>query len=365
MPVRRVTYFIVGVLSFVIGAAAVWLIAGRFETNQQRATVTAPALPIFEKTPFQQPKPEPQRKISFSKDPFELKRLIDENRNEFPVDELWEYLYISREMKLVRNPSLTRDGILEFRSCPSCITELRSVDLDTDQEKEVILTISSHGGFGDFRMLVLDRRNGDWQIAGHTDHDINKYYSPVIRIEQFGKERFVVLTCQGGWGTGLRISFERWYKLDSGELRELISFPNESFTSQTSSDLVQDSRAKVVAYTRKNGLGRFTVEYRNRFSGYSECSRGSSQDDRGEVSLFTVRKRAVYLQAESGFFELDSGRSEISEEEIYKAHTPWGLSPNRLRKFYSKEIRTIQRTPSSCRATWLIQWLARADEFEE
>ena len=351
-------------MSFFVGTLAVWLLAGAEPSGRREANVSAPSLPLFRDKRDAEPLPEPV-KFPPRKDPAEIKRLIDAYRVSFPVDELWHYLSISPQIKVLSDPSIRRDEVAEFNSCPSCIAELKHMNLDSDQESEAMLSISSHGGYGDFRLLVFDKLAGEWQLAGYTDHDINKYYSPAIRVTRFGKEKFLVLTCQGGWGTGLRISFERWYRLENRELRELFSFPNESFTSQTTSDLVQESRAKVATFSDKNGSEHFSVEFINRFSGYSECSSKNRKYGWGDVSLFTTKKRAVYSRSESGSFELNSDLSEISEEEIYQAHTPWGLTPNKFRKFYSKEIGTIQRTPSSCRAIWLNKWLARPDEFGE
>ena len=293
-------------------------------------------------------------------DPFMIRKLIGGNRSEFPVDQLWEFLSIGPEMDLLNNPSLKRDEEPEFASCPSCETELRLIDLDGDRDNDAVLGIASLGGFGDYRLLAFERVKGGWRFAGYTDHDINKYYSPRLRTTRLGGETFLVLKCQGGSGTGLRISFERWYTLYEGEFRELISFPDESFTSQMSGELVQDSKARVVGYSVKNGVGRFAVRFSNRFSAHAECTSGGWRD----IDLFTARKNAVYVEQPSGSYALDPAASEISEDEIYEAHTPWGLSPAQFRRFYRGEMRSVQKRSSSCAKYWLNSWLARENEWD-
>jgi len=363
MRLRHILCPLAAVFCFLAGVATFSVVDGLRRTTQPRQSETAMVLPTFSnRQPFRPP--PPASRLSFSMDPLVIRKLIDENRSEFPVYQLWEFLSVGPEMKFLSNPSLKRDEELEFASCHSCEIELRLIDLDGDLDNDAVLGIASLGGFGDYRLLAFERVKGGWRFAGYTDHDINKYYSPKMRMARFGKERFLVLTCQGGWGTGLRISFERWYTLKDGEFRELISFPNESFTAQTSGDLVQDSRARVVTYATKNGFGRFTVHFRNRFSAHAECSPGDAGSGWSDVDVFTVQKKAVYVEQKSGRFALDRSASEIFENEIYEAHTPWGLSPKQFRQFYSREIVFIQKNASRCEREWLNSWLAREDEWE-
>ncbi len=352
--------------AFLLGAVSVWFL-GSWQNQKElndlfRCTMTVEKTPSFVSTTG--------NKIEgLSKNPFELEKLINKNPGEvYDTKQIWDMFGIDSRMSLLDNyfTNITPDPST-FDSCPSCTAEIHRLNIDNDKEKEVLLTISSAGGFGNFRLLVFDKVGNEWNFVGHTDHDINKYYSPRIRVESFGKDKFLVLTCLGGWGTGIQISFERWYSLEKGNLMEVLSFPNKSEEAMTGGDLHHQSHVRVKKFYSTENKRAFEIEFKNKFSGYpyndmEKCLPKSREAAPSEISILTSRRIGTYVESDSGKYVLNEGLSTISQKEIESTYIPASVSPADFKLLYVNEVTDVLAEKTSCRSIWLKNWLDRPRE---
>jgi hypothetical protein len=350
----------VAILTFVFGLTSAWFL---FVEKRDEANSIPQTEQIRNETEskidFKDEFPDESKFENLPQNPYELEKIINENSRYFPVDKLWKKFGIEPEMKLLDNPFFGEEGEpVFFYLCHSCKAEIFEVNLDKDKENEVLLGIGEAHGYGNYRFLAFKKLENNWKFVGYADHDINKYYSPEVRVETFNDKKFLVLTCLGGWGTGISISFERWFELENNQLNEILSFPNKSHSYLDTVDLGRESKVFVKNHISKSGKSYFEVKFTNNFSGYSDACKSSSKvQDGQDIPLFQSKKTGYYVLRQ-GSYHLDEEISQITNREIVKAYIPLGLDQKEFKNLYPNEINKILREGKSCRAKWLKYWFS-------
>jgi hypothetical protein len=350
----------VSTLTFLFGSATVWFLFA--ERKYEAVKVSLPVISQPEIEPITEPIIKKTDYGVLPQNPYDLKKIINDKPDYFPVYKLWGQLGIESEMRTLNNPFFygnEKKQSVYFEDCVSCNAEIFELNLDNDLEKEVLLGVGDYGGFDKYRFLAFKKSKNAWKFIGYADHDFNKYYSPKVRVKIFNSEKFLVLTCLGGSGTGISISFERWFEIENNQLKEVLSFPNESISAMTTSDLQRESKVTVKNLFIKKGKKYFEVEFINNFVGHLEnCNDDYESETLEGTSIFKSKKIGYYFQNKKGIYQLDEKLSQITNEEIVKAYIPDGLNATEFKRLYPNEVKNVLRERKSCREKWLKWWFS-------
>ncbi len=349
----------VGILTFLFSSTMVWFLLA------EKKYKAVEAMPPEITRPNIEPIIEPIKEKDYGllpQNPYELEKIINESELYFPVDKLWQQLGIKSEMQTLDNPFFIGSEEKEpiyFENCSSCKAEIIEINLDNDRDKEILLGVGDYGGNEKYRFLAFKKSKNSWKFIGYADHDFNKYYSPKVEVKNFNGVKFLVLTCLGGSGTGISISFERWYKIKNNQLKEVLSFPNESHSVMTTSDLWRESKVTVKNHFFRKGKKYFEVEFTNNFVGFEEnCQPDYKSEGLEGLKIFQSKKVGNYIEDKSGIYRLNEKLSQVTNEEIVKAYIPDGLNPTEFKRLYPNEVKKVLRERKSCRAKWLKWWFS-------
>ncbi|MGI8493745.1 MAG: hypothetical protein ACR2L1_00325 [Pyrinomonadaceae bacterium] len=214
----------VGLLTFSLGVIFFWFCSSKKEQPNQNKAEKNQRLIIKNVFPtFAEPQIEHSNlsdeieKIPLN--PYKLHKFINDNQG-IDTDKLWKRLGINSQLNMVyshigiefdNDYESKFDGISQCREAEgNNLTQLVKLQIDNDKVPEVMLKVCSEEKV---RFLVFKRKGNSWSFLGSADHDFSRYYEPIPSVRKLDGRRFLVLKCQGISGTGVSLSYERWFEV--------------------------------------------------------------------------------------------------------------------------------------------------------
>jgi hypothetical protein len=256
-------------------------------------------------------------------DPFELQQRIA-GRSDVDLTPIWRSLGLSSRLDTVearRDPAHPA-AAPEFTRCQvECVAEITRDNLDADPAQELILKICEPYGFCRFLFFKARRDvRSSWRILGHADHDVARQGLPTYSVKTFGDKHFFVMSAEGTSGTGISLSYARWFEVTSTDVREVLTLPERGYAFSSSRSVERRFRTDVSSYGSGAGHDWFDVTFTVDYLGDTALV---DPEASAQMPLFTRVQHAVYARARgASSFTLDASRSTITPSQIDTVYTP-------------------------------------------
>ncbi len=116
------------------------------------------------------------------------------------------------------------------------------------------------------RPAVFTRGNVVWTLAGYIDSGVARYFDPVLYEREPGGKWWLVLSEQSGSGTGFYSSLQRWFEVQAGLLREVLSILDNAYILGYPGEFVLRPAAIITDYQHTTTGDIFRILFRVTFT---------------------------------------------------------------------------------------------------
>lgn len=234
-----------------------------------------------------------------SRTPYELKEMITNKHIDLMF--LWNELNIDSG---------------KFQSCDNtCEAEIDEKDLNDEKGKEVILKLTQ--SFQYCRYLIFKKETDKqlktpmWRLLAHIDHDFNHYVMSQHNVMKSGKNNWLVISGQEMSGSDGALFYERWYKVSSKGIRNVLNYPAEGALVNLQEGFCNRYASKIILH-RDNLI---EIRYTMNTSDVGKCKYKIKPDktlsifySKDEKENFVLKSKNIkaFLEIMSPIWELDS-----------------------------------------------------------
>lgn len=291
--------------------------------------------------------------------PYEIKRLIDENRrtvaqqSELDFKPIWEELGINDN----NTTSFTMNQCTGY-----CEANIFTIELDGQPGKETILRLYAAATW-DYRYLIFKQDNSQrgansvWVLLGYVDAFV-RYAYPKHRVVTAGTQRWLAIGCVSGYGSAFGSDAEDWYEVGSGGVRNVLSYQTRLFIGLSNPEIKRKSRVTKVEY--RDGIATVIIEISTSYEGLMEKFR-----DR--FPLWEGGRRMTFIKGPGmSEFMLDKQHSELLEEELDpRFGDDEGISNEDFLKYNYRELTRLAISGNAKQKEWLRDFIKDCDETLE
>lgn len=320
------TFSITGILSFFLGAIAVW---GIYVPSETAAVEPAHHDPDV----FISVLPDPPRtaesisEIDIS-NPYALANSLD-GYSDVEIAELWKRLRVKNDMF--------------FTNCSACSAEAFAFNLDDSPQNEVIVRIAN--SIEECRYLVFGQIESDtakYKLIGNIDHDFGRYEMPSHHFVVSNGRAYLVVRGQTVSGSGVAAYNYRLFRVKSGRLEELLEFPADGHQSTTTADPTREWSTSVSEVTPLTG-GAIRIELDLTIDYTVEDYDGDGPVQGGR---WTKHERAVYYKpAGDRQAYLDRSKSTVTERQLEAEYNVDSLDDEGLLRYNRTQLRRVRWKP--------------------
>lgn len=96
--------------------------------------------------------------------------------------------------------------------------------LSSDNKSETLLLLLTQRGFH-YQFLVFNKED-DYDFIGNIDFGYKHEIKPTFRIKTIDEgHKYLVIKTQAGYGTGINIKEERWYRIEKDKITKVLEYP--------------------------------------------------------------------------------------------------------------------------------------------
>jgi len=334
---------IAGILSFLLGISAVWVVYTGRESAPAEPTPCKPAVPAsVEREPvapvLAQPETPSRPTLSETEsmsdidieNPYELAYSID-GRSDLEMDALWRRLRVKSEYKDF------------FSTCNSCKADAFTFNLDDSPQNEVIVRIAN--GMEECRYLVFKQIDSDaekYKLIANIDSNFGRYEMPSHHFVVNEGRAYLLVRVQTASGSGVATYAYRLFRVYHGRLEELLDFPADGHEAMSIFDPIREWSTRVRSITPISG-GATRVELDLTINYNVEDYNGDGSIGEGR---WTRRERAAYIKpAGNREARLDKRSSTVTEHQIESEFNIDSLDNNDLARYNRAQLRRIGWKP--------------------
>ncbi|MBA2734472.1 MAG: hypothetical protein H0U54_16545 [Acidobacteria bacterium] len=354
-------------LTFMVGSGVVNIMsfrpapAAKVQNINTVANVQA-ALPprqIVEDTQPTEETDEIMKPHQVSISPYEIKRLIDENKqaarhqqSELNFEPIWEQLNI----KAAGKSSFTLD-----QCNGNCNADLFTLELDGKPGKETILGLA---GTWEYRYLIFKQDNSQrgadsvWILMGYVDAFI-RYSDPEHRVVVAGTQRWLAIGRVTGYGSGFGSGAEDWYEVGENGVAPVLSYQTGLFAATWGVEPGINRKTKVSKIDYQDGITVVSVQSSTSYDGYRELKHLSPQELNERLPLWVDKRRATFIKGPGmQKFVFDPLHSEMTEKEL-EPNYDYGesLTDEEFLKYNYRELLKIANERWTKKKEWLFDFL--------
>ena len=355
------------VLTFTLGLGTVTIM-------RHRPAPAAKVQPIYTVANIQAPLPPPQiaedtqpteeadeimkpHQVSIS--PYEIKRLIDENKqaarhqqSELNFEPIWEQLNI----KAAGKSSFTLD-----QCNGNCNADLFTLELDGKPGKETILGLAD--GTWEYRYLIFKQDNSQrgagsvWILMGYVDAFI-RYSDPEHRVVIAGPERWLAIGRVSGYGSAFGSNAEDWYEVSKDGVKKVLSYQTDLFIALHNPEIDRESKVSKIEY--QDGMATVVIQTSTSYNGFMK-----EFDER--FPLWKARQKMTFIKGPGmPQFILDTQHSELLAEELDPYYgMDECISNEDFLKYNYRELVRLAARGTSTQRVWLRKYLDACDDSVE
>jgi hypothetical protein len=291
--------------------------------------------------------------------PYEIKRLIDENkrtaarRSELDVKPIWEQLNIQDDGK----SSFTMDQCNGY-----CSADIFTHELDGKPGKETVLRLSAAATWG-YRYLIFKQDNSQrgadsvWILLGYVDAFV-RYSNPRHRVMTAGRQRWLAIEYVSGYGSGFGSGAENWYEVTADGVKKVLSYQTYLYQGLHHPEI--DRQATVTKVEQRDGIAIVSIRTSTSYGGLLE-------DLNERFPLWTARRQGTFIKGPGmREFIFDALHSEIASEEVDPYYGgDGGISAEELLKYNYRELARLAGKGTYEQGLWLRRYLDTCDDSVE
>lgn len=286
--------------------------------------------------------------------PYELRNFIDDEP-EIEVDKIWEKLGISNKFHGL--PIFGKnDDFLTF--CNYCKAETFEYNLDDEPDAEVLLRIADN--MENCRYLLFKQTNTEksgWKLLGFADHNFGRYRMPQHSFLVSGGKSFLTVKVQTTSGTGVSAYQDRLFKVENGNLVELLDYPSEGHQSYLAYQGSKEFGGRVSDVKIQNGIAQIEIEFTVKYSGWD-------YENNSDYFLWSKKQKAIYEKSlPSNSKKFVSAQSDLTQNEIDIIYGIDASDTNTL-KYNFENLKQIAQEKGK-RNQWLREFLQHSEKSKE
>ncbi|MDT5120835.1 MAG: hypothetical protein QOC96_317 [Acidobacteriota bacterium] len=289
--------------------------------------------------------------------PYEIKRLIDENRRAAQLAEdkldlvpIWEKLGIRKN----------ETGFDANYCYGVCGADIFKLELDGKAGKEILLRLSDNGAM-DYLYLIFSEEktssnNSTWNLLGRID-SFGWYWNVPHRVEIAGTKRWLVIGRMTGHGSGFGSYAEDWYEVNKNGVERVLSFQTELFIGAGANPMI-DRKTKVLSLDYHHGIAIVVLQTS---TSYDEYQRDN------DFHLWSKKSKATFVKEfGTNRFSFDPLHSEILEKDLDPLRgEAVQITDEEFLKYNYQELAKLAVEGNAKQKEWLRKFLKDCDESIE
>ena len=292
--------------------------------------------------------------------PYEIKRLIDEDRrksaerSELDLRPVWEQLNVKADSKIN----------FALEQCNGyCDADIFTVELDGQPGKETILRLAAAATWNCHYLIFKQdssQRGADsaWILLGYVDAFI-RYSDPKHRVMTAGTQRWLAIEYVSGYGSGgYGSAAEDWYEVGADGLRKVLSYQTGLYMYLAVPSISRE--AKVIKVESRDGIATAVIQMSTAYEGWKE-----EFGDR--FPLWKDRRKMTFIKGPGmPEFILDKQHSELLAEELDPYYgSDERISAEDFLKYNYRELTRIAVSGNAKQKEWLRNYLKDCNETLE
>lgn len=296
--------------------------------------------------------------------PYEIKRLIDENRRKSAQQPELDFKPIREQLNIkpAGGDSSTMDQDNDYINAYSK-ADIFTHELDGQQGKEIILRLYVGVTWACHYLIFKEddsQRGAEpaWILLGYVNAFI-RHSDPKHRVLTAGPHRWLAIERVTGYGSGgFGSGAEDWYEVGADGVKKVLSYQTCLYIGLHNPDIERHSTVTKVEY--REGIATIVIQTSTSYKGFME-----EFGDR--FPLWLGRRRMTFIKGPGmSEFVLDTRHSELLAEELDPYYgSDACISDEDFLKYNYRELTKLAVSGNAKQKEWLHNYLKQCNETPE